>query len=162
MKYEHAVSIMPPNTLKQKAGSGGIDPEKLVKAQTALDNNPADFTPLAQKWLAQLDETLQSLKQDGAATGTVAINALLYPLIKLNEQGSLFGFPLITEISEIIIGLLETRPVADKNLLAVVAGHRLAISNVLSLGMKGDGGQPGALLKSSLRDAVSRYIGVNK
>jgi len=46
--------IMPLNTLRSKAGYGGLDEEILNKAEARLENNAVDFPPLAETYLAAL------------------------------------------------------------------------------------------------------------
>ena len=44
----------PPNTLKQKVGSGGLANEILERAQSLIEKNEIDFNPMAEHYLDML------------------------------------------------------------------------------------------------------------
>lgn len=147
---------MPPNILKQKMGSGGIAPELLVKAQETIENNTIDFRPIATELVQQLKAAVENAG-NGAATGEPAIEAMIYPAMQLKAQGAMFHFPLITEISDILVNFLETITGIDKDVLEIVIAHKMAIGVAISNDMKGNAGAKGKALRDSLLAACLRY-----
>lgn len=148
--------IMPPNTLKRKMGSGGIDENALLKAQANLENNTIDFQPLATRWLGVLEGALVGVK-NGHVKNKAEVEMVLFPVVKLKEQGSMFHFPLVTEVSAVVSDLLETAPKIDKDMMDLLTGYKRAISAIMNHNMAGDGGVEGRELVVSLTEATDRY-----
>jgi len=155
-KVRKAELIAPPNRLKEKVGSGGIDETVLIKAQELLENNSIDFKPIAQMLVDLLHEAIADVKS-GGLKGEQAIEAMLYPAMQMKAQGSMFHFPLISEISNILVNFLETVDNTDKDVMDIVVAHKMAINAVLSSHIKGDGGKVGRELRDALLDACARY-----
>jgi hypothetical protein len=160
-KLRKAQLVTPPNLLKQKTGSGGFDPAALAKAQDALENNKVDFKPIAVPLVALLKETIENVKA-GSLKDEAAIESLLYPTMQLRAQGSMFHYPLITEVSDILVNFLETVADIDKDALDIVAAHEMSLNVVLANQLKGAGGLVGKGLCSELREACHRYYKARK
>ncbi len=160
-KRRKAELIVPPNTLKKKVGSGGLDDAVITKAQKSLENNTVDFRPIALALIEEL--ALESRNAENNATnGEAAIKALLSPAMQLKTQGALFHFPLVSDISDTLISFLETVEFIDNDALDIINAHRLAVSVVITNNMQGDGHEQGRQLKKSLTDACARYYRVRK
>jgi hypothetical protein len=155
-KLRHAELLTPPNRLKQKIGSGGLDETVLGKAQELLESNSVDFRPVAYMLVDVLHEAIANAKS-GAATGEDAINAMLYPAMQLKSQGAMFHYPLISEISNILVNFLETVPDVDRDVMDIVVHHKFAFNAILGSQIKGDGGKLGRELRDALLDACGRY-----
>ena len=155
-KIRKAELISPPNKLKEKVGSGGIDEGVLFKAQALLENNTIDFSPIAALLVDVLNEAITDAK-NGSATGEPAIEAMIYPAMQLKAQGTMFHYPLITDISNILVNFLETVTNADKDVLDIVVAHKMSINAVLASKIKGDGGKIGKELRDALMDACNRF-----
>lgn len=156
-KIRKAELIVPPNILKQKIGSGGIDPKLLVKAQEVLETNTTDFRPIATGLLENMDAAIEFARNNPAAEIEPSIERMIYPAMQLKAQGSMFHFPLITEISDILVNFLETVSGIDKDVLEIVTAHKLAIAAVISANMAGPTGVRGRELTESLMGACLRY-----
>lgn len=155
-KVRKAELISLPNKLKEKVGSGGIDETVLIKAQELLENNTIDFKPIAQMLMDVLNEAISDAKA-GTLKGESAIAALLYPAMQLKAQGSMFHYPLISEISNILVNFLETVDDTDKDVMDIVVAHKMSMNAVLASQIKGDGGKVGRELRDALLDACARY-----
>ena len=155
-KFRKAELINPPNILKKKIGSGGIKEASLIKAQEILEENTTDFTPIATELIEALEREIQN-SENNVTNGEAAIEALLYPAMQLKAQGAMFHFPLVTEVSDILVNFLETIENIDSDVLEIVSAHKMTISIVISNHMIGDGDAQGKSLKMSLMDACSRY-----
>ena len=155
-KIRKAELIALPNRLKEKVGSGGIDEAVLNKAQELLENNTIDFKPIAQMLMDVLNETITDAK-NGRVKGESAIESMLYPAMQLKAQGGMFHYPLISEISNILINFLETVDDTDKDVMDIVVAHKMSMNAVLASQIKGDGGKVGRELRDALLDACARY-----
>jgi len=155
-KLRNAEFIMPPNVLKQKMGSGGIDPGLLVKAQEKLENNAVDFKPIAMELIRQLKAAIENGKSRAMADEAM-IDAMIRPAMQLKAQGAMFHFPLITDISDTLVSFLETVVGIDKDVLEIVVAHQMAISVVLGANMQGAVDAKGKELRDSLVEACMRY-----
>ena len=160
-KVRKAELITPPNRLKEKVGAGGIDENVLQKAQAFLENNTVDFKPIASMLVDLLHEAISDCKS-GAITGEEAIESMLYPAMQLKAQGGMFHYPLISEISNILVNFLETVTDTDKDVMDIVVAHKMSINAVLNSQIKGDGGKVGRDLRDALLDACARYYKTRK
>lgn len=155
-KLRRAELISPPNEIKQKVGSGGLDETVLAKAQEMLESNTEDFAPVAAGLMEAMNDAIQNARS-GAAKGEPAIEALIYPAMQLKAQGGMFKYPLVTEICNILVNFLETVTDLDKDVLDIATAHRRAVHAVIAGKIQGDGGKTGKELKDALMDACNRY-----
>ncbi|MDY0008975.1 MAG: hypothetical protein RBS08_04650 [Bdellovibrionales bacterium] len=155
-KVRHAELISPPNRLKEKVGSGGIDENVLQKAQELLERNTINFDPIANMLLDLLVEAIADAKS-GALKGEDALGAMIYPAMQLKAQGTMFHYPLVSDISHILVNFLETVEDLNRDVLDIVVAHKMAIKAVLASQLKGDGGKTGKELREALMEACGRY-----
>lgn len=155
-KLRNAELISPPNRLKEKVGSGGIDDAVVNKAQELLERNTIDFEPLAAMMVDLLVDAINDAKA-GSLQGEEAIETMLYPAMQLKAQGTMFHYPLISDISHILVNFLETVTAMDRDVVDIVVAHKMAIKAVLASHLKGDGGKTGKELREALMDACTRY-----
>lgn len=148
--------INPPQRLKEKLGSGGLDKSIIAKAQQQLESNTVDFKPIGAHLLGMLDKTLQDI-HSGKLRGKAAVKSLLYPVMELKAQGTMFHYPLITDISDTLINFLETVTEVNSDVLSLVNGYKMAATAIFSKGLKGNGGTAGNELRATLSDAYNRF-----
>lgn len=161
-KIRRAEYITPPNVIKRKVGSGGIDPGLIDKAQQAIEENTVDFKPIATELIAILGKGYQDTV-NGTLQGEAAIESMLYPAMQLKAQGAMFHFPLVSEISDILVNFLETVTLPpSESALEIVDAHKLAIGVVISSNMTGRTSAQGQELKTSLMEACIRYYKTQK
>jgi len=160
-KVRLAALIDPPHTIKHKVGSGGLDEAVLQKAQELLEKNTIEFEPLASMMMDLLNEAISDAKS-GGKKGEEAIEALIYPAMQLKAQGSMFHYPLVTDIGNILVNFLETVENVDKDVLDIIVAHKMSMNAVLSSKLKGDGGTTGQELRDALLDACNRYYKTKK
>jgi hypothetical protein len=146
-----------PNTLKNKIGSGGIDAESLIRAENVFRNNTVDFRPIAEGLLDKLGAAILNAKNN-PHKGESLVEAMLYPAAQFTSQGRLFNFPLVSDISDILIGFLETvtAPVPE-SALGIIDAHKMAIAVVISNNITEADHPLGEMLKRSLTEARGRY-----
>lgn len=146
--------IMPPNTLKKKAGDGGIPAHLLFRAQKAIDTNTENFKPYAHDLLTRL--TLLVDRAQGAAKppATTELTALI---MQLKANGAMFRYNLISMVADVILRFLEHAPVLDKDVLDIVRMHNNILTVILNKEFTGDGGKQGERLTAELSRACGRY-----
>ena len=160
-KLRNAELIMPPNKLKEKVGTGGLDERVISRAQQLIESNTEDFRPIAAT-LIDLLETEIAKAQSGHLKGEAAIEAMIYPAMQLKAQGAMFKYPLVTDISGTLVGFLEVIKEVNKDALEIVIAHKMAIKAVLRAQIKGDGGAQGLALREELKDACMRFFQLYK
>jgi hypothetical protein len=162
-KLRTARIVTPLNVLKQKIGSGGIDAATLAKAEQVLENNTIDFKPIAKELLAELDASIESARKNQKMKDEAYIEAIIYPAAQFLALGTLFHYPLISDISDNLINFLETVvPPPTQETLEIVIAHRMAIFAALHNNMMGRNPPQGAELKRQLTDACQRYYKLRK
>ena len=151
--------INPPNTLKQKVGSGGLSDEILEKAQELLENNTVDFQPLGEMYLGALMKGVDAAKDPAPSQDAEYIIAsMLYPAMQLKANGGMFHYPLITRISDKLIQFLEVIDEPDIESIEIVMAFHTTIRAVILGKITGSGGAHGEELLKALNGACVRYF----
>lgn len=156
-KQREAEIIIPPNTLQEKVGMGGIDPVMLQRAEDFLKSNNQDFQPIADTYFDLLDKSIQRILKE-EIIGDEAFEALLYPLVQLKAHGTMFKYPIVTEISGMLINFLEVIKSLDKDAADVILAHKMTLQAVLSRQIKTDKDEEGRALTEALKNACMRYF----
>lgn len=151
--------IRPPNTLKAKVGSGGLNEEIIDKAQHLLEDNTADFQPLADLYLAALTRGLEQARRgEDISDRETIISGMLYPAMQLKANGGMFKYPLVTHMADKMVQFLEVLAVPDADALEIVLAFHTAIRAVVMGRVAGDGGARGKELTGALDEACHRYF----
>lgn len=153
--------IVPPNTLKQKVGSGGLSNEILEKAQKLLENNTVDFQPLAEMYLGSLMKGIESAQNTPNQDAEYLITTMLYPAMQLKANGGMFKYPLVTRMADKLIQFLEVIPTPNPEAVEIVLAFHTTIRAVVLGKISGDGGTHGNELLAALNDACTRYFEKN-
>ncbi len=160
-KLRTATLTTPPNILKQKMGSGGVDTTALAMAQNFLENNKVDFKAIGFSLVYALDEGLKNSKKSGVKSET-GIELMLYPAAQLKAQGAMFHYPFVTNIADILVNFLETVDAANDDVLKIVEAHKAGFLYILNNNVTGQGGEYGKKLQAELTDACGRYLKAKK
>lgn len=153
--------IKPPNRLKSKIGSGGLDEAILEKAQALLESNTVDFQPQAEIHLEALESAINDYKT-GRKKGEYAVEALIFPAMQLKSKGSMFGYPLITDIGQNLVNFLEVVIRLDDDAIDIISAHKKTMHMVATGRITGPGGKQGEALLQELHQACGRYFGKYK
>lgn len=157
MQQSNAAQLIhPPRKLKEKMGSGGLDPNIIAKAQERMDANTIDFKPIGTHLLRLVDEALQDMRS-GKLRGKAAIHKLLHPIIELKAQGTMFRYPLISDISGTLGYFLETVPENSPEVIELVTAYKMACTAIFSKNLTGQGGAVGKQLQAELADVYRRF-----
>ena len=158
--------ITPPNFLKQKVGSGGLDEKILEKAQKLVEKNTVDFKPYALEFLDSLESTIAEINNSNSAfTDEDCVNMMLYSAVQLKANGGMFRYQLVTEIADLFTRFLETLK-APKSLsqpaLEMINGFYTSLKAIIYSEIKGNGGTDGQELLTELKAAWQRYLDKKK
>lgn len=147
--------IKPKNLLKEKVGSGGILAALIEKAQDIIGKND-DFEPHAKVYLDRISAVLHQYESRDLI-GSDARTLLLNPVMQLKGNGGMFGYRLVSEISDILLFFIENIDGLNADALAVVKVHHAALQAIVSARLKGTGGAEGRALLTELEKACGRY-----
>ena len=149
--------IRPPNVLKQKVGSGGIDVAKINKAEEKIGNASDLFPPFAKdmlKHIRALIDDFENRKNDGEAY----IEDIIHPIMDMKASGSMLGYPMASHISDVSLGFLEVIEVMNKDALQIIDVTHKALSLIVAQDMKGYDKAVSSALRKELNEACDRYF----
>lgn len=149
--------IKPPNKLKQKVGTGGIDEKLLEKAQHYIEKAELDFVPYAQKFLKELAEFAQEARK-GNDNYKEAKNKLIGPVMQLKANGGMFQYQLVSDVADIALQFLEAIERMDEDAFDVITAHENTIKVIIANKLMGSGGREGYALVKELDKACTRYF----
>lgn len=148
--------VKPKNKLKTKVGDGGFNDQDLKKAQIVIEKNKIDFEPIARDLFTEIEAILTSIKtKEKKANDCLGI--LLDALMKLRAQGSLFHYPSITHISDVIVDFLDTEKTINEDVIDILAVYRKTGDAIISLKIKDVKNKTCLTLINELRQACTRY-----
>lgn len=150
--------INPPNKLRQKIGTGGIDESLLTKSQNYIETNTeVDFTPVAKDFLQKLARVTRDIKA-GKINGKDAIAAMIGPVMQLKANGGMFRYQLLSDVADIALQFLEKVDEINKDGFELIDAHEKTIQVIIANGLRGDGGSEGYALVKELDQARVRYF----
>ena len=148
--------IDPPNTLREKVGYGGIEDNRISRAEEFIAKNPVDFTPHATDIMARLDAVLAEARA-GKIKGQEATDKISRPIMELKANGGMFQYVLISEIADIVLNFLENIDEMNEDVFEIIDAHQNTLSVIVTNKLKGSGGTEGRALAKELYQACNRY-----
>jgi hypothetical protein len=146
----------PPNILRQKVGTGGIEPLRLERAEDFLAKNTIEFRPFARSILEKLDKSIAiARKKDKADRAT--INTISGPIMEMKASGGMFNYMLVTEIAGVVLNFLENITELNDDGFEIIDVHQKTLEAIIKHNLRGDGGREGRALAQELYDACNRY-----
>ncbi|TNE27755.1 MAG: hypothetical protein EP349_08740 [Alphaproteobacteria bacterium] len=142
--------------LQRKAGTGKIDPKKLKEAEKVIEDNTVNFVPMAMDYLTELEKAIQAAKDNGGETDHH--HKITLPIMHLKSTGTVFKYPLVSDLSDITLTFLETTKTLNDDVLAIVMAHEQLLHAILSEEMSGDGGEKGKAMKKEMASVCNRYL----
>jgi hypothetical protein len=144
--------VKPPQTLQNKitkGGPGAVDLAALAKAEAVIENLSDDYLNWVKEDFVRLDKAFEQLKA-GAPDDKANIDAMFSVVHDMKGQGGSFGYGLMTQISDLLAGILEnTQSISPRDMKAIPV-YMDAMRVVISHKLKGDGGNEGRQLLMGL------------
>lgn len=146
--------------LNAKVGGGAIDEKKIRKSQKLMDNMAVDFLAMAERYLIELESALDDARAPVETDKDMAkkIQAMTEPVMEIKANASMFGYPLIGTLANVMLNFLETLDRIDDDVIAIVGAHHRTIKMLVLTDTQGDGGDFGRKLQVELKDACRRYF----
>lgn len=158
----NAEFIMPPNIVKAKVGSGGLNDSIIERAQQLLESNTSDFAPVAEMYLKTMQDGIETAKiaiaKNEPITDELVISHILYPCVQLKSNGAMFRFPLVTRIADRFVQFMEVIDRIDTESLEIASAFNTAIRVVVAGKITTGGGAKGNALVEELNNACMRYF----
>ena len=98
--------IHPPNLLKMKVGSGGVDPDRIAKAEAAVAELAESYIDWALKDLAELQARFAAIRAETADPRQRVLD-LFQTAHDMKGQGATFGYPLVTQVAKHLCHYVE-------------------------------------------------------
>lgn len=153
--------INPPNKLKLKVGTGGIDESVLDKSQNFINTVKLDFIPYAKEFLAEFSKHAKAAKNKNSDTEE-AKNKIISPVMQLKANGGMFQYQMVSDVADIALQFLEALDEINDDAYDVLLAHENTIKIIIANDLKGDGGKEGYALVKELDQACKRYFSKHK
>jgi hypothetical protein len=145
--------INPPNLLKKKVGSGGLEPSAIRKAEKVFDGLRGEFEEIAGRDVVKLVDAANVLL---ANPNDLKKRQEVYMLAhELRGQGGSYGYPLVTRFGDQLCRYLDATDMLDAKSLIIVKAAADAIAVVINSKVVGDGGETGRQLVGMLDKALA-------
>lgn len=145
------------NKLQQKVGSGDVAKERIEATEKAIENTDVDFEPMAMEFLSVLTESVEQAKNAKEEDGARALQNMVKPVMDLKANAKMFGYPLVTELANVMLSFLDNIKKLDVDVIEIVDAHRKTLNLIVKGKMSGPAGEKGALLVQELKGACARY-----
>jgi hypothetical protein len=158
MADEKLEVINPPNTLKQKVGTGGpgaVDMEALKRAEDVIAGMTDSYLDWVAQDLKKIDAAYQALK---AATGNrkKELDSVFQVSHDIKGQGGSFGYDLMTSIGNELCRLIERVDKIGPDELEGIRIHIDSMKLVIGNDMKGHGGKAGEQMLAGLQKVCDK------
>lgn len=145
--------ITPPKTLQNKVDKGGpgaVDLTALAKAEAVIHNLADDYLDWVTEDFIRLEVAFANLK-DGAPDDRGHIDAIFSVVHDMKGQGGSFGYPLMTQISDLLCGVLENAERLGSREQRAIRVYIDAMRVVITHKLKDEGGKEGTQLLMGLQ-----------
>lgn len=146
----------PPNVLRQRVGYGGIDTDRLERAEQVIDDNQFDFLPYAKSRMNALAKLIQTARSKDVMDRKV-LDPIIAEIMFLKANGGMFHYELVSDIAGIILNFMENLQEMNQDSFTILDVHQQALKIILENDLKGHGGRIGQELADELRQACHRY-----
>lgn len=146
----------PPNKLREKVGYGGLEPTRLERAETFIEENQLDFTPYADTLIKRLDGVIRDIKSDDMSHEE-GRGALIRSIMEIKANGGMFQFMLLSEIADVILNFLENIDEINEDAMNIIDAHQNALKIIVANKLTGSGGREGKAISMELYAACNRY-----
>ncbi len=133
-----------------------ITPQQIEKAQDIIDNPRVDFRPYAMEYLNKIEGAIEMARQE-TYLHEEEYNLVAIPLTQIKGQASMFGNPLASEISGMVLKFLEHYKKLDLDMLMLVEAYCRTIRLSYDKKISNIETPAGRVLVTELSSAMQRY-----
>ena len=141
--------------LQYKAGFGEIDHKHIDAAQNVIDQ--VQFEPIALKILKELEDLIHQHNGEDVECREL-IDELAAPVMQLKASASMFGYPIVSKLTNIMFSFLNQITVMDKVALQIIDGHHKTLVGIVNNKIKDDTNDYAIQLERELYAACERYM----
>ncbi len=152
--------INPPNTLKQKVGTGGpgaVDLEALQRAEEVITGMTGSYLNWVAEDLKKIDKAYSKLA-NAQGDGKAEMEGIFQVSHDIKGQGGSFGYDLMTAIGNELCRLIEKIDTPGPGEIEAIKVHVDAMKLVIGEDMKGQGGKTGEKMLSGLQQVCDKLV----
>lgn len=152
--------INPPNTLKQKVGTGGpgaVDLEALQRAEEVITGMTDSYLNWVAEDLKKIDAAYTKLA-NAQGDGKKEMEGVFQVSHDIKGQGGSFGYDLMTAIGNELCRLIEKIDTPGPGEIEAIKVHIDAMKLVIGEDMKGQGGKTGEKMLSGLQQVCDKLV----
>ncbi|MCK5284079.1 MAG: hypothetical protein KAJ86_00685 [Alphaproteobacteria bacterium] len=149
--------INPPNTLKIKVGTGGLNDATIKRSQSYINDVKVDFAPYAKQYLEELEKQ-SALLQKGAQNNAELKEKIIAPIMQLKAHGGMFKYQLLSDVADIALQFLEAINEINDDASNILNAHKNTMKIIVKNNLTGNGGSEGGKLIRELDKACKRYF----
>lgn len=152
--------INPPNTLKQKVGTGGpgaVDLEALQRAEEVIIGMTDSYLNWVVEDLKKIDEAYTKLA-NAQGDGKEELEGVFQVSHDIKGQGGSFGYDLMTAIGNELCRLIEKIDIPSPGEIEAIKVHIDSMKLVIGEDMKGQGGKAGEKMLAGLQKVCDKLI----
>ena len=154
-KEEPIEVFMPPNILKAKVGSGGLDASVIKRAEEAVDELKDEFA----SWMTEDVQRLADARNTYEANRSQASLGTLYRAAHdLKGQAATFDFPLVARVASSLCKLTDESEQSLEMPLTLIDAHVDAIKVIVRDGIRDAGNSVANVLAEELERQVTAYL----
>lgn len=144
--------------LQTRVGTGKVSKDVVEKVQKNVEEKSVDFEPMAHEFLQQLTEAVEQAKGNYDEDMKVIYERVANPVMQLKANASMFGYPLIGDLANIMLSFLESLSEIDDAIIQIIEANKKTWQVIIAKQMKGDGGDYGKALRAELQGVCERYL----
>ncbi len=153
----HNVIIIKANfALRSKIGRGKISPAAILACAQLMDSNAFDFQNLAGDLLTEIRDTRAKF-ETGRLSDEDALGKLRTQIMQFKANAAPFHYPLLTEIAQIVLDLIENIEKLDPPSLEIIAAFEDTATKLLQKQIRGKTDTRTAKVPQEFRKACERY-----
>ena len=149
--------VTPPNTVKEKIGAGGFDPDNVKKAEKTMAEEKPNFEDVAESDIKIIEEAIREGKA-GHKKPEQVIREVNAAAFELKANGGMYDYPLVTDVATSLFQLTDMAEDVDESVFEVLTLHYQAIRAAMALRGKADKPEDAKALIKGLMAASNKVI----
>jgi chemotaxis protein histidine kinase CheA len=147
--------FMPPNVLKAKVGSGGIDPSMVRRAEQVMEDLKEEF---GQWVIKDVDNLARAHEAFAAHRNALTRDAFFRAAHDLRGQAQTFEFPLAARIANSLANLTDGQGDGTSLPMVLIEAHVDAIRLIIREQIKDPSDRKGSMLASELEAKTAAFL----